>query len=303
MPTGRRTQGCTTHSRRSRISGQQLALPPPPACKPLELPPRTPKQKLQAADAQFRKDVVELRNRRRRLAGELLQYRYDIGRVAARIVDEAKKAAHERYYGSHTVPDLARAINEKSRTIYQCIKFVQQVSPERLEELKARECPWRAVSSIMTVEDDHARKEIEERVESGEFEKTDDLRKAVSTTNAEIRKNKGRTDNRAYVGGGQALSMINSFNRTFATAGARIGDLIKAVECYTQNKNIMSPATRDSLEARLREAKSHLRATERLLFQAEKVVADCEPMLPGARAGGGPQDMGQGEPVQQGQVP
>jgi len=301
MSTGRREKGRTTNTGRTGSPGRQPALPPPPACKPLPAAPRTPKEMLQAADVAFRKDVRELRARRRRFYGDILHYRYGVGRVAARIVDEAKTAPHERYYGSSTVSDAARALDEHLRTVYQCIAFYKATSPEELETLKRQERSWRDISTRLTVRDDEARAALDQRYEAGEFETSDDLRRAVVKTNAELRKKKGKTDRRARAGDAQALSMIHSFNTVMSQLVlTTLPQAIKAAEVYVQKRDIMSPATRERLEAEMRESMSNARAMERMLFQLGKVIADFEAMFPQLAADDGVQDEGQGEAVQQG---
>ncbi len=303
MSTGRRSEGRTSTPGRSGGPGRQPALPPPPACKPLPPAPRTPKEMLQAADVAFRKDVRELRARRRRLYDDILQYRYGVGRVAARIVDGAKTAPHDRYYGSATVADTARALDEHLRTVYQCIAFYKATSPEELETLKRQERSWRDISTRLTVRDDEARTALDQRYEAGEFDTSDDLRRAVVKTNAELRKRKGKTDKRARPGDAQALSMIRSFNTMSESVCKVVTRAIEAVEIYVQKKDIMSAATRESLEAEIRESMPNVRAAEKMLFQMGKVIGDFEAMFPQLAADNGVQDEGQGEAVQQEQAP
>lgn len=304
MPTGRRSNGRTSTPGRSGGPGRQPALPPPPACRPPPPAPRTPNEMLQAADVRFREDVRELRRRKHRLFGGILQYRHDVGRAAAHIVDEAKQAPSTRYYGALTVSTFARALDEHLRTVYQCIAFYKATSPEELETLKRQERSWRDISARLTVRDDEARAALDQRYEAGEFETSDDLRRAVVKTNAELRKKKGRTDKRAHAGDAQALSMIHSLNTVMSQLVlTTLPQAITAAEVYVQKRDIMSPATRDRLEAEIRESMSNVSAAEKMLFQMGKVIGDFEEKFPQFAAGDGAQDEGQGEAVQQGQAP
>ncbi len=189
---------------------KQPAKPPKPAAK-ASVPAKTPKAMLAVADERFKKDAQELRTRRRTMAGDLLQYRYDIGLLATRIADEKSKVTHERYYGSHTVADAARILEEAPATIYACLKFVKQIDRKQLEELKAKEWPWRAVSSLFTIDDQKVRKQLQADFEKGKFDTSDDFRIEVRKTNEADRATGTKTETRGRGGsGGQAASMVNS---------------------------------------------------------------------------------------------
>ncbi len=303
MGSTRRTAVRTTGNGRSGNAGRQPALPPPPACTPATLPPHSPKQMLKAGDERFRRETAELASRRLRIAGDLLQFRYDLGGMAARIVNEAKGSLSKRHYGCQTVSDLAKALGENRRTLYICIAFREQTTPERRSELKKKQYPWRAVAALTTVRDVEARKQIAQRFEAKEFETGSEVRRAVAAANAETRrKENSRKPARrsSFPGEAQAFSMLRSFNTVMGgVLETLLPRAIEAAEDYAWRKHIFSPATRPSLESELRRSLSHVSGMNMLLFQLKKVIADLEALFPGRDAGSAAEDVGGTDPGDQ----
>ena len=253
----------------------RTAKPPKPAAG-ASVPARTPKAMLAVASTRFKTDVQELRGRRRIMAGDLLQYRYDIGKLVERIVDEKQKAEHERFYGSYTIRDTAEALEEAPSTIYACMKFVKQVDERELAELKANEWPWRAVSSLFTIDDQKARKQLKADFQKGKFKTSDEFRDAVTKTNTEGRETGAKRDGRGGGGaGGQAASQIRSLNTVFAQVTSRVyPEFMEGVRHYARNAQKMTPAAADKIAQSIKAAKNGIAAVEKLTVQAKKVLAD-----------------------------
>jgi len=264
---------------RKTKSTRQPAKPPKPAAK-ASVPAKTPKAMLAVADERFKQDANELRNRRRTMAGDLLQYRYDIGKMAIRIADEKQKATHERYYGSHTVQDTAEGLEEALSTIYACMKFIKQISPKQLMDLKAKEWPWRAVSSLFTIDDPKARKQLQADFEKGKFKTSDDFRDAVKKTNKADRMAGVKTETRGRGGsGGQSASMIHSLNTVFSQAAKRVlPEAIEGVRNFIKGSQKMSPAAVDKIAAEIKESAGNVAAVKKMIQQYEKVVKDAGPI-------------------------
>lgn len=263
-------------SKREKMNeAKQPPKPPKPAAK-ASVPAKTPKVMLAEANERFKKDVVELRSHRRTMAGDLLQYRYDIGTLAIRIADEKQKTTHERHYGSRTVADIARLLEEALSTIYACMKFVKQISPKELADMKAKEWSWRAASSLLTVTGE-PRKQLKADFEKGKFKTADEFRIAVKKTKDAGRMSGAKKERRGPSGsGGQAVSMINSCD-TLGTQFVNrvIPEFIEGVRTYIDSGQKMSPATAEKIASGAKKVMGHFSAMEKLIQQAKKVVRDA----------------------------
>lgn len=253
---------------------RQPVKPPKPAAK-ASVPAKT---LLAAADERFKRDAQELRTRRRTMAGDLLQYRYDIGLLATRIADEKSKVTHERHYGSHTIPDAARLLEEAPATIYACMKFVKQITSKQLAKFKAKEWPWRAVSSLLTVTPDESRKRLQADFEKGKFNTSDDFRIAVRKTNEADRTGGVKTETRGRGGsGGQSASMIHSLNTVFSQAAKRVlPEAIEGVRNFIKGSQKMSPAAVEKITAEIKASAGNVAAVEKMIQQYKKVVGDAK---------------------------
>jgi hypothetical protein len=226
-----------------------------------------------AADKNWKEKTSQLKQRRKEMAGGILQYRYDVGQFAVEVVADKTKANGKRLYGTHTVEDIGKAINESSSTIHACIKFAKRVDPKELEYFKENEYPWRAVSSLITIDDAKAYKALKQQYENDQFDNSDELKAAVKEANAESKKAGTKTEKRG--GNSNAASMVKSFNTMLNQATAKvIPGFVKATAEFKKKGDAMSESTAEAVTTGLKQAKKNIKSARALLDKAAKAVED-----------------------------
>ena len=226
-----------------------------------------------AADSRWQKRTDILRERRKGMAGEILQYRYDVGLFAVEVIEDKTKETGKRLYGSHTVNDICADIGESASTVHSCIKFVRKVDTKELDSFKKHEFPWRAVASLITVEDAKSYKALKEKFEKGAFDNSDQLKSAVKDANAESKKDGTKADKRG--GNSTAASMVKSFNTMLNQATSKvIPGLMKAVTAFVKKGDSMSETTAEAVKGGIKEAKKNIIATRKLLDKADAIIKE-----------------------------
>lgn len=227
-----------------------------------------------AADELWKEKTADLRQRRKEMAGGILQYRYDVGLFAVEVIADKAKESNNRLYGSHTVEDLGKDIGESASTIHSCIKFAQRVTPDELAHFKDHEYPWRAVQSLITVDDAKSYASLKKQFEKGQFENSDDLKAAVKEVNDAGREDGTKPDKRR--GGGQTTaSMVKSFNTMLNQATSKvIPGMVRAVAEFKKKGDEMSESAAEAVAAGIKEAKKNIKAARTLLDKTEKAIEE-----------------------------
>ena len=248
-----------------------------PAKKPARRPAGKSAKKSSTALAKprvdpWKKRTTELRLWRKKMAGDILQYRYEVGKFAIEVIEDKAKERNNRLYGTHTTQDICSAIKESPTTVHDSIKFVRKVDEKELAHLKASEYPWRAVAALITVTDAKMYAVLKEKFEKGAFGNTEEFKEATKAANVQSKKDGTKTDKR---GGGSstAASIIKSFNTTLNQATKKlIPDLMDAAKAFVRDGQKMAPATAEVVASGLRDAKRNIKTVKLLLDKADAAI-------------------------------
>jgi hypothetical protein len=151
----------------------------------VELPAKDVRALMKQAEDKFKEDIDALLTRGKSALENLLQWRYDVGKVSISIVSDKSKALHERTYGAHVVEDVANLLREKEAVIYACGHFAATYSDKELQDLKENKWPWRGVLSLLTIKDVKVRDKFQKAWENGKYNNTDELKNDIAVYNAE----------------------------------------------------------------------------------------------------------------------
>lgn len=235
------------------------------------LTPAERKDLAKASKTRWNEKTNELRTRRREMAGSILQYRYDVGLFALEIIADKATETQNRLYGTHTVEDICEAIGESSSTIHSCIKFARKISVTELEHFKKKEYPWRAVASLITVDDAKAYVDLKKRFESGQFQNTDELKSEIKSVNEGKREKDGKSTTKS--GNSAAASMVKSFNTMLNQATSKvIPGLLEAIDTFVKKRDTLKESTAEAVKDGLKEARKNIRSMKTLLERAEKTI-------------------------------
>ena len=212
--------------------------------------------------------TTSLRGRRRQAAADIIQYRFDVGAFAIELMDDRVKELGKKLYGDRTVEQLCEALNESSSTVHTCIKFARKCDAKELDYFKKHEWPWRAISSIVTVDDAKEYKRLKDDFESKRFENSDQLKDAVKEVNDKARDD-GTKDGRK--GSPTAKSMIRSFNMSCNMLATKLlPNFLTAVKTF---KKDVSKMDADSAEAVAKDLKESVKAVSTLTKMAERATS------------------------------
>ena len=222
----------------------------------------------------WQKTTDNLRGRRRKAAADILQYRYDVGVFAIQIVEDRNKLPGKQKYGSRTVEQICEALEESQSTVHTCIKFARKCDKKELEYFKAHEWPWRAVSSIVTVEDAKAYKQLKEKFEKDQFANTDALKEAVKGANEKSKKDGTKTDNRG--GSPTAQSVVKSFSTACTQITTKVmPDFMSVVKSFTKDSQKMEAEVADKMAAGIKEGKKALASLSKMVDRAEVIIGEA----------------------------
>ncbi len=228
---------------------------------------------VKAGDERWTKGTEDLRQRRKDMSGEILQYHYDVGLFACSVIEDKDKDPKKRLYGSHVVSELGGSINMSNSVVHSCIKFARRIDLDELERLKTAEYPWRSVASLITVDNAKTYAELKEKYEQGEFKNSDELKGGVKEANDKAREGDKTKDQRG--GHSNAASQVKSLNTMLNQATAKvIPDFMKAVTTFVKKGDTMSEATVEAIKAGAKEAHRNIRSAQTLLDKADKVIKD-----------------------------
>jgi hypothetical protein len=222
------------------------------------------------AEANWAKVTEEFRNRRRQAAADILQYRYDVGIFANDLVESRALELGKKIYGDKTVEHLGEAIAESQSTLHTCMRFARKVDVKELEYFKAQEWPWRAVSSLVTVEDPAAYKKLKEDFESERFKNSDELKTAAKAINDKARA-AGTRDKRG--GSPATLSVIKSFEVSCNQVTTQLmPNFMTAVKDFAKDSAKMESNVVEKTEKAIKEAKKSLDALKKMIERLDEVV-------------------------------
>jgi hypothetical protein len=236
------------------------------------------KQELDEIEKTWASALTELRGRRHTLAGDMLQYRYDVGKIAIDLMNAAKQDPNKRKYGSHTIEEFALQLTESDSSIYDSVKFVNVVDPNLLAHLKKLEWPWSAVQSYVYLKKESNRKKLLEQSEKGKITTREQFRQLVEKLNAD----EGADDDGQKppkpkpATSTSALSQTQSFNTLASQMESKgLPGFIEAVKLFKKDSAGMTPAEAEKHTSLIKESKKHIAVIVRLIDSAEKVLADA----------------------------
>jgi hypothetical protein len=236
-----------------------------------ELPAKDVRALVKQAEDKFRADIDDLLGRRKQMVGNLLQWRHDIGKVAARIVADRAKALHERTYGAHVVEDVAALLEETKDVIYACGHFAAMYGEKQLQEMQAKEWPWRGVLSLITVKDEKARDKFQKKWEDGKFKNTDELKDAIAEYNSEAVTTGIKTETR-----GRKKGVVTGPVKTADTIMTKftsdtLPSLLKALEKAAEDDE-MDEKKRETLHGHVEHIRELIPAMKQMLTDTEKAI-------------------------------
>ena len=245
-----------------------------PAPKPTTALAKADVKKLQkVSQEKWDKITTELRNRRRKAAADILQYRYDVGRLAIAVVEDRSKELGKKTYGDRTVEQICDALKESQSTVHTCIKFARKTDAKELEYFKEHEWPWRAVSSIVTVDDAAAYKQLKEAFEKKQFKNTDELKEATKAANEKSKKDGTKKDKRG--GSPTDKSTIRSFSTACTAVTTKVlPNFLVVVKNFAKNSSKMESDVADEMAAGIKEGKKALDQLQKMVQRAEEMLSE-----------------------------
>lgn len=225
--------------------------------------------------ARWEKVTADLRARRHKAAGDVIQYRYDVGQFAVELMADRERELGKKLYGDRTVAQLCEALRESSSTVHTCIKFAKRCDKKELEYFKDHEWPWRAVSSIVTIEDAAEYNKLKKDYEKQVFANTDELKKAAKEANERSKKKGTKTDKRG--GSPTSKSMLNSFNTACSTVATKLlPNVLSVAKKFSKEVQKMEPEVADEMTAKLKESKKALADLKAMIGRADEIFAEID---------------------------
>jgi len=233
------------------------------------------KQLQKDADKRWKDTTEDLRNRRRQAAADIIQYRYDVGTFAIELMEDRAKELGKKLYGDRTVEQLCEALNESSSTVHTCIKFARKCDKKELEYFKKHEWPWRAISSIVTVENAETYKQLKEDFEKGRFSTSDDLKQATKEANEKDKADGTKTDKRG--GSPTTKSTIKSFNTSCKMLATKVmPNFMDAVKKYSKEVQKMDSEAAEAIAKDLAESKEALETLGKMAVRANEILGEID---------------------------
>lgn len=220
------------------------------------------------------KGIARLRKQRDSLAGGILQYRYATGQFALAVSEDLNNEEGKRKYGSHTVGDIAAELQESPSTIYSCITFVNQVTPDELKQLIEKGWAWRAVTALLTVEDPKKRKKLQQQYERGKYKNSDELRQEIKATNKAAVATGQKREKRGSRSGdtiGQRIRGLVTVSTTLLTQAAP--EFAEGIKAYLKAVQEMPPDAADKIMSDVAKMQDLLPDLRLTLDRIEQLIA------------------------------
>ncbi len=231
-----------------------------------------------AVEARFEERADALQLRRRVLAGELLQQRYDVGLFAKDLVDDKTNPGGKRAYGQFTIKNLADRLEETTSTVYACMRFVRKFDKPQLEAMKDKEWPWSAVVSLVGVEDPEELKQLKDDYEEGKYENRDKFKEAVTAVKLRAKQvasgKKPRAESDRGPGADAAISVKSLKTLLHEALSTVIPQFIAGVKEFQRSSQKMQPGTVASISNDVKDVRQHIANTQKLFGRAAEVIRE-----------------------------
>lgn len=213
--------------------------------------------------------IEDLKRRKYEAASGVLQYRYDVGKLAIQLSEDKSRELEGRMYGSHTTADICVALGESNSQLSGSVKFVRYCDERELDSLKQHQLPWRAVAALISVNDRKKYESLKKKFIEGKIEKSDELRKLVKEVNA------GEKASGVKKRGG-GTSMATTFkalvtNLEQATS-ERVPNVIKALRDYAKAAQEMSSDGVATCNEALKQARKLSTIMRKLLDKLDEAI-------------------------------
>lgn len=233
-----------------------------------EMVQRTPEE----IDSEWVERLSGLKNRKSKLACDMLQFYYDVGLLAIELENEKAQDAEYRKYGAHSTEEAAVFLGMSQQSVYAAIKFATKCSTEELERMKQAEVPWRAVQRIIG-HDDKERAQILTGIEQGEIKKAEDVPPVAPPDTGPG--DDGDGDEKPKDNLKVAITDAKSFNtiatQTEAKALPGLVASVKAFKKATKERKA-KPEAEEKYLGLIKEAAKHLATMRRLVDSGEKAI-------------------------------
>jgi len=236
---------------------------------------KTEASPLKAANDRFKEAIAGLLDRKKNMVAEALQFRYDVGLVAKRLMDDSNKAKKERYYGSHTVANLALKLGDSESTLNLCLKFVSKIEPGELKQLQEKDWPWRCVTSLLSLEKPEDRKKFRTDWEAGVYAETgsEGLKSDIAEHNQVARKTGERTDNRGNRS--PYLTPVKSAETIVTQAASTtLPEFVHTLKELAKHKGQIEEKKLGAIKEHVDGVSKLIPATRKLLDDAEKAIKE-----------------------------
>lgn len=227
---------------------------------------------VKADDTAWAQEVAELRRMRDDVSGGILRYRYRTGLFAIDVAEARNAAPGVRKYGNHTVAQIAEELEDSESTIHSCMQFAKKFTQAELETMATKGWAWRAVMSLVTVEDPKQRAKFQLDYEKGKYANSDLFREAVHAVNETDRKEGTRTEKRGG-GVGTTAQRVRGFNTVAAAMVSKtVPDFVAGVETFIKEQQEMSPSAAETISEQIETAKATLPELHKQLDRVEAVI-------------------------------
>lgn len=134
----------------------------------------------------FEDEEIELSRKEETLTIDATKLHYEVGHLALKCSDATVNSEGKlRFkYGRRVVATMAEKLKVDETFVRRCIAFARKFTPKEIEALGVCKLPWRAIESVITVDDDTRCVQFIEEYQQGEFGNSDEFRERVSDYNA-----------------------------------------------------------------------------------------------------------------------
>lgn len=233
------------------------------------------KQLIKAADERWKSATEDLRTRRRQAAADIIQYRFDVGKFAVDLMEDRAKELGSKLYGDRTVEQLCEALAESSSTVHTCIKFARRCDQKELDYFKKHEWPWRAISSIVTVDDAKEYKRLKDDFEQERFKTSDELKTAVKEVNLKSKETGVKKDKR---GGSTTMkSTIKAFNTSCGMLATKLTpNFMEALKRFEKDAPGMDAESSEEVAKSLAESKESVSNLSAMLTRTNELLGEID---------------------------
>ena len=267
----------------TKAAAKKPAAKKPTAPKPMAPEPAAPvtaltkteqQELVKKAAAHWEQVTSDLRGRRRQAASDIIQYRFDVGTFALELMEDRSQELGKKLYGDRTVEQLCEALNESSSTVHTCIKFARKCDAKELAYFKDHEWPWRAISSIVTVDNANEYKRLKEDFEQKRFKTSDDLKAAVKVVNDASREDGTKGGRKGSL---TAKSTIRSFNTSCNMLSTKVlPNFLTAVKTFSKDVQKMDAEAAEAITKDLAESRTAVETLGKMVDRANTILGEID---------------------------